>query len=69
MKDETTGSKEEKYTRREFRYQSFQRSFTIPENVVDGEKIKAGYNDGILSITLPKREEIKPKPPREIKIG
>jgi HSP20 family protein len=72
----SSGSKEEKseknggkYTRREYRYQSFQRSFTIPENVVDGEKIQARYNDGILDITLPKREEVKPKPAREIKIS
>ena len=57
------------YTRKEFSYQSFQRSFTIPENLVDGEKISAKYNDGILNITLPKREEAKPKPAREIKIS
>jgi HSP20 family protein len=69
MKEEKFGKKDEKYNRREFRYQSFQRSFTIPENMVDGEKIKAAYNDGILQISLPKREEIKPKPPREIKIS
>jgi HSP20 family protein len=48
---------------------SFQRSFTIPENLVDGEKIKASYNEGILHITLPKREEIKPKPARQIKVS
>ena len=57
------------YTRREFSYQSFQRSFTIPDNLVDGEKISAKYNDGILNIKLPKREEAKPKPAREIKIN
>lgn len=60
--------KGEKITRREFSYQSFQRSFTIAENVVDAEKIKAGYKDGILHITLPKREEIKPKPAKTIEI-
>jgi len=57
------------YTRREFSYMSFQRSFTIPENLVDGEKIKASYNEGILQISLPKREEVKPKPARQIKIS
>ena len=57
------------YTRREFSYQSFQRSFTVPESEVDGEKISAKYCDGVLCITLPKREEIKPKPAREIKIS
>jgi len=59
----------ENYTRREFSYQSFQRSFTVPENIVSGEKISANYKDGILSINLPKREEVKPKPSREIKIS
>lgn len=66
------GNKEgngKKYTRREYRYQSFQRSFTVPENTVDGQKIQARYADGILQITLPKREEVKPKPAREIKIS
>lgn len=58
----------EKVTRREFSYQSFQRSFTVSENAVDAEKIAANYNDGILHILLPKREEIKPKPSKEIKI-
>ena len=59
----------ENYTRREFSYQSFQRSFTVPENVVNGDKIGASYKDGILIISLPKREEVKPKPSREIKIS
>ncbi len=57
-----------RFTRREFSYQSFQRSFTVPETLVDGEKITAKYCDGILCISLPKREEIKPKPAREISI-
>ena len=55
--------------RREFSYQSFQRSFTLDEKLVDGDKIAAKYSDGILYITVPKREEMKPKPPREIKIN
>lgn len=58
----------EKYTRREFKYTSFQRVFSIP-NTIDGEKIAATYTDGILSIALPKREEAKVKPSREITIG
>lgn len=60
--------KNEKFTRKEFSYQSFQRSFTVSENAVDSEKITAGYSNGILRITLPKREEVKPKPMKEIKI-
>lgn len=57
------------YTRREFSYQSFQRSFNLGENLVDGDKVSAKYLDGILVISLPKREEVKPKPARKIKIS
>ena len=58
----------ERYTRREFSYQSFQRSFTLPRNVVDVEHIEATYNDGVLRLLIPKREEAKQKPPRTIEI-
>ena len=57
------------FTRREFNYQSFQRSFSLPESKVDGEKISARYTDGILYLTLPKREEAKVKPARQIAIS
>lgn len=57
------------YTRREFNYQSFQRSFTLPENKVEGEKISARYMDGILHITVPKKDEAKIKPIKQITIG
>ena len=53
--------KEENYTRREFGYSSFKRTFTLPESV-NNEKINARYNEGILSILLPKKEEAKQKP-------
>jgi HSP20 family protein len=56
------------YMRREYTFHSFQRSFDVSEDLVDGGKIHANYNDGILQITLPKREEAKPKPGREISI-
>lgn len=68
-KDEVEKKDGETITRREFSYQSFQRSFTVAENAIEADKIKAAYNDGILSITLPKREEIKPKPAKAIKIS
>jgi len=44
-----------KYTRREFRYHTFSRSFTLPE-AIDEDKIAAEYKDGILAIHLPKKE-------------
>ncbi len=59
----------EKITRREFNYQSFKRSFTVSEKVVDSEKIEADYKDGILHISIPKREEVKPKPAKLIAIN
>lgn len=68
IKDEKE-EKEDNYTRKEFSYQSFQRSFTVPDNMVNGDKISAKYNEGILNIVLPKREEVKPQPEREIKIS
>jgi HSP20 family protein len=52
--------KKESYHRVERAYGTFTRSFTLP-NVVDTEKIKADYRDGVLRVTLPTREEAKPK--------
>ena len=52
--------KREQYHRVERAYGSFSRSFTLP-NVVDTDKIKAEYKDGVLRVTLPKREEAKAK--------
>jgi len=57
----------QQFTRREFSYQSFSRSFTLPETV-EGEKIKAKYESGILSINIPKKEEAKTKPVKQIEI-
>ncbi|WP_298499005.1 Hsp20/alpha crystallin family protein [uncultured Algibacter sp.] len=58
----------ENYTRREFGYSSFKRTFTLPESVND-ENINASYKDGILNILLPKKEEAKKKPVRTINIS
>jgi HSP20 family protein len=52
--------KREQYHRVERAYGTFSRSFTLP-NVVDTEKIKAEYKDGVLRMSLPKKEEAKPK--------
>ena len=57
------------YSRREFNYQFFHRSFTLPENKVEGEKISARYEDGILHITVPKKDEAKVKPIKQIAIA
>lgn len=62
-------SEDEHYTRREFSYQSFQRSFHLPKTVVDESKIKAKYENGVLRILIPKKEEAKALPPRQITIS
>lgn len=67
VKEDKEGTGEE-FTRREFSYASFQRSFVLPETI-DGDKIKARYEEGILSVMLPKKEEAKPKPARTIKVS
>ncbi len=68
-KTEKKEKTENKVTRREFSYQSFQRSFTVSEQMVNTDKIEAHYKDGILHISIPKRDEVKPKPPKAIKIS
>jgi HSP20 family protein len=60
--------KKDNYTRKEFSFTSFKRAFTLPETV-DGSKIDAKYEDGILKLTLPKKQEALPKPKRLISIG
>lgn len=57
--------KEENFHRIERRYGSFTRTFRLP-NTVDAENVEAGYDKGILKITLAKRAEAKPK---QIKVG
>ncbi len=58
-----------RYTRREFSLNTFKRSFTLPENVINTEKIEASYKSGILHVNIPKREEAKPRPVRQIAIA
>lgn len=57
------------YTRREFSYQAFQRSFALPESKVEGDKISARYNDGVLHVMIPKSEKTKVKPAKQITVG
>jgi HSP20 family protein len=59
----------ERYSRREFSYQSFQRSFQLPKEVVDADKIEAKYEHGVLRLVIPKKEEAKPRPPKMIQIS
>lgn len=56
------------FTKREFSYQSFSRSFTLP-HTADSGKIEAKYENGILRVIIPKKEEAKPLPSRQISIS
>lgn len=67
-KEEKEETKGERYTRREFNYLEFKRNFHLPETV-DGNAIKANYENGVLHVTLEKKPEAKPQPARTIEIG
>lgn len=67
-KEEKSEENDKKVIRREFSYNSFKRSFTLPESV-NAENITASHNAGILNIILPKYEEAKEKPARQIAIS
>src|SRR4051812_38666821 len=67
-KEKNFEDKQQNYTRREFSYESFRRSFELPRNVVDEQNINARYENGVLHLTIPKREEAKQKGPRTIEI-
>ena len=56
------------YTLREFVATSFKRKFNLPENLVNEDAIEAIYENGVLKVLLPKREEAKPKAPKQIAI-
>ena len=66
-KVETETKEGQQFSRQEFSYQSFSRSFTLP-NSVESDKIKAKYENGILKVSIPKKEEAKPKPVKQIEI-
>ena len=57
----------ENFTRREFSYNSFRRSFSLPDSV-DHTKIDANYKCGVLKVLLPKYKEAQPQPKKLIKI-
>jgi HSP20 family protein len=57
-KEESQSEKETRYTRKEYSYYSFERSFTLPDEI-NREKIDASYDNGVLSVHLPKREEAR----------
>ena len=67
--NENVEQNDERYSRKEFSYQSFLRTFTLQKDVMDIENIKAKYENGLLHLLIPKKEEAKQKPPRLIQIS
>jgi HSP20 family protein len=66
-KETSNETKDSKYHRKEFSYSSFKRTFSLPE-YTDTEKIKASYSNGVLNVSVPKKDEAKEKPARVISI-
>ncbi len=64
---EKTEDKKHNYMRREFSYNTFKRSFQLPDTI-DTDNIKASHDAGILSLQLPKKEEVIEKAPKQIEI-
>ena len=63
-------SKDGKYTRREFSYNSFKRSFTVDEDTVDTEKIEGKYENAVLNILVPKKKiEVVEKKPKTVAVS
>ncbi len=58
VKEESKEEKDKKFTRKEYNYSSFSRSFTLPEEI-NKNNIEAKYNDGVLKIVLPRKEDAK----------
>lgn len=66
-KDEKKEERDETYSRREYSYTSFSRSFSLPEDIFK-DKIDANYMNGELRLTLPKKEEAKTMPHQKISV-
>ena len=66
-KEETKEEKGKKFTRKEYNYSSFSRGFTLPDEV-NLEKIDAKYEDGVLKISLPRKEEAKKSAAKHIAV-
>ena len=58
---------ENRFTRKEFGYHSFKRSFNIPDTI-NVDRISATYKEGILTVSLPKKEEALPQPKKLVSI-
>ncbi len=67
-KENKTETSDKKYLRREFSYTQFKRTFSLP-SYVDTEKIKATQKDGVLIVEVPKKDEAKVNPKKQIAVS
>ena len=68
VKKESAETKDKKYLRKEFSYSEFRRTFSLP-SYVDSQEIKATHKDGILTVEVPKKDEAKVNPRKQIEIA
>lgn len=68
-KEATTEEEKEGFVRKEFSYNSFSRSMILPDSVDEDKDIKAQYQDGVLKLTLHKKEGAKPKSPKKVNVS
>lgn len=66
--EQADNNEEARYFRREFSYESFRRTFNLQKDVVDSDRIEARYQNGMLQLIIPKKEEAKQKPPKQIMV-
>ena len=66
-REESKEEKDKKFTRKEYNYSSFSRSFSLPEEI-NKEKIEATYENGVLKISLPRKEEAKKNSAKHIAV-
>lgn len=66
--EESKEEKDKKYSRKEYNYSSFSRSFTLPQDV-NKDKIEAKYDNGVLTLALPKKDEVKQTPGKKIVVN
>jgi HSP20 family protein len=66
-KEENKEEKDKKFTRKEYNYSSFSRTFTLPEEI-NKEKIEARYEEGVLKLSLPRNEEAKKPSAKQIAV-
>ena len=68
IKEDENKDVKHRYSKKEYSYKSLERKFRLPKDIIDSNNISAKYENGELFITIPKKEEAKDLPPRDIQI-